>query len=94
MRVGDQSTREQMGPLVCMSLEEMERSVYTTREVVLTTHQDCGDVIYLIPVDSCRASTSTSAIQDHTVSYNTMLPFTTPNCRTVGLAVYELHSTH
>ena len=59
---GDQSTREKILTLVCMSLEEMESSVYTARVVVLTTHQDCGDVIYLIPVERCRVSTSTSVM--------------------------------
>ena len=51
-----------MGPLVCMSLEEMERSVSTERVAALTTHQDCGDVLFLTPVETCRASTSTSAM--------------------------------
>ena len=37
----------------------------------MTTHQDCGDVIYLIPVERCRASTSISAIEGHLVCCNT-----------------------
>ena len=56
-----------MGPLVCMSLEEMERSDSTERVAALTTHQDCGDVIFLTPVETCRASTSTSAKEGHMV---------------------------
>ena len=54
-----------MGPLVCMSLEEMERLVSTKRVAALTTHQDCGDVIFLTPVETCRASTSTLALMNH-----------------------------
>ena len=57
----------QEGPLVCMSLEEMERSVSTERHSALTTHQDCGDVIFLTPVETCRTSTSTSAMMKHLV---------------------------
>ena len=56
------------GTSVCMSLEEMELSVYTVRVVVMTTHQDCGDVIYLIPVERCRASTFISAMTHNKVS--------------------------
>ena len=33
MREGEQSTREQMRPLVCMSLEDREWSVLTTRVI-------------------------------------------------------------
>ena len=68
MREEEKSTREQMEPLVCMSLEEMESSVYTARVVVQNTHQDCGDVIYLIPVERYKVSTATSVI---VVSYAT-----------------------
>ena len=57
-----------MGPLVCMSLEEMERSVSTERVAALTTHRDCGDVIFLTPVETCRASTSTSVMMEHMVN--------------------------
>ena len=71
MREGDQSTREQMETLVCMSLEEMKSSVYTVRVVAVTTHQDCGDVTYLILVERCRVSTSTSATGDHMVGNTT-----------------------
>ena len=75
MRVGDQSTREQMGPLVFMPLEEIA-AVYTAREIAVTTHQDCGDVIYLIPVEMCRASMPTLAIEDDImVSYTTIFYF-------------------
>ena len=66
-----QQSWEKIGPLVCMSLEEMESSVSIASVIVLTTHQDCGDVIYLIPVEGCRVSTSTSAIGDQMVSYTT-----------------------
>ena len=50
MREGEQSTREQMGPLVCMSLEDREWSVSTARVIAFQIHKDCGDVIYLIPL--------------------------------------------
>ena len=68
MREEDQSSREQMGPLVCMSLEEMEWSVSTAREVVHHTHQDCGDVIFLTPMERCRVSSSTLLIMNHMVN--------------------------
>ena len=78
MREGDQSTREQMETLACMSLEEMESSVYTAGTVAaFHPHLDCGDVIYLIPVERIRVSTSTSAMIDLMVSY------TTPFCATL-----------
>ena len=32
----------------------------------MTTHQDCGDVIYLIPVERCRISTSTLEMESLT----------------------------
>ena len=52
-----------MGSLVCMSLEEMERSVLTERTVTAVhSHQECVDVIFLTPVETTRASTSTLAI--------------------------------
>ena len=35
----------------------------------LTTHQDCRDVIFLTPVDTIRASTSTLALMNHMVKY-------------------------
>ena len=55
--------------LVCMSLEEMERSVSTGGTVIaFHPHQDCGDVIFLTPVERYRASTSTSALIPHLVS--------------------------
>ena len=74
MREGEQSSREQMRPLVCMSLEDMEQmrplvcmsledmewyctvraevdgQVSTVRVIAFLIAQDCGDVIYLIPV--------------------------------------------
>ena len=37
--------RDQMTPLVCMSLEDLERSVSTAIVIAFQTHQDCGDVI-------------------------------------------------
>ena len=59
-----------MGPLVCMSLEEMERSVSTETLTAFHTHQDCGDVIFLTPVETTRASTSTLATT-HLIMVNT-----------------------
>ena len=47
MEEGEQSTREQMRPLVCMSLEDMERSVSTATVAAFQTHQDCRDVMYI-----------------------------------------------
>ena len=44
MREGEQSSREQMRPLVCMSLEDMEWSVSTIRVIAFQRAQDCGDV--------------------------------------------------
>ena len=68
MREGDQSTREQMETLVCMSLEEMESSVYTAGTVAaFHPHLDCGDVMCLILVERLRASTSTSAMIQYMV---------------------------
>ena len=37
MREGEQSSREQMRPLVCMSLEDMEGSVSTVRVIEIRT---------------------------------------------------------
>ena len=55
--------------LVCLSLEEMERSVSTGATVIaFHPHQDCGDVIFLTPVERYRASTSTSVMIPHLVS--------------------------
>ena len=46
-----------------MSLEKMGRSVSTEGTVVIVFQsQDCGDVIFLTPVETYRASISTSAI--------------------------------
>ena len=60
-----------MGPLVCMSPEKIEISVSTERMAALTTHQECGDVIFLTPVETCRASTSTLAMMKHMVIVET-----------------------
>ena len=69
MREGDQSTREQMETLVCMSLEEMESSVYTAGTVAaFHPHLDCGDVMCLILVERIRVSISTSAMVQNMVS--------------------------
>ena len=43
-----------MGPLVCMSLEEMERSVSTGTTAAMIIDLDCGVVIFL---ERCRAYT-------------------------------------
>ena len=57
--------------LVCMSLEEMERSVSTGGTVIaFHPHQDCGDVIFLTPVERYRASTSTSVMMSPMVIIN------------------------
>ena len=69
MREGDQSTREQMETLVCMSLEEMESSVYTAGTVTaFHPHLDCGDMMCLILVERIRVFISTSAMIQNTVS--------------------------
>ena len=70
MREGDQSTREQMETLVCMSLEEIESSVYTAGTVAaFHPHLDCGDVMCLILVERLRASTFLSTLMQDMVSY-------------------------
>ena len=74
-----------MGPLVCMSLEEMERSVSTEGVAALNTHQDCGDVIFLTPVKTCRASTSILALMNHImVTINKLL-----HCTLVIMDLYR-----
>ena len=50
MREGEQYSREKMGPLVCMSLEDRERSV-STGIVPVIQMLDCGDVTYQIPME-------------------------------------------
>ena len=67
MREGDQSSREQMGPLVCMSLEEIESSVSTAMAAVFLTYQECGGVIFPILMRRYTASTLTLAIMQYLV---------------------------
>ena len=58
-----------MTPLVCMSLEDHKRSVSTAIVIAFQTHQDCGDVIYLISIlQRYKAFTSTSVMIIHLVS--------------------------
>ena len=61
MRAKEKFTRDQMDPVIdCMSLEEMEWSIsIAEKEEVI---QECGDVIFLIVMVYCRASTSTLAL--------------------------------
>ena len=56
MRQEEKSTRDQMEAVVCMSLEEMEWSISIAEQ---EEDQECGDVIFLIVMVYCRASTST-----------------------------------
>ena len=65
-----QSKRKETISLVCMSLEEIERSVSTATpqgETVLYLHQDCGDVTFLVLMETLQISTSTSAGVNHMV---------------------------
>ena len=76
MREGDQSTREQMETLVCMSLEEMKSSVYTAGTVAaFHPHLDCGDVMCLILVEKLRASTSILPMTQYMVSSKSVFEF-------------------
>ena len=56
MKQKEKSSRDQMEPVICMSLEEMEWSISIAEEEEV---QECGDVIFLIVMVYCRASTST-----------------------------------
>ena len=56
MREEMKSIRDQMGTVICMSLEGREWSISTTEQEEV---QDCGDVIYLIVMVYGRVSTST-----------------------------------
>ena len=54
------SSRGQMEIVIdCMSLEEMEWSISIAEQ---EEDQECGDVIFLIVMVYCRASTSTLAL--------------------------------
>ena len=56
-----------MGPLVSMSLEEMERSDLTGTIVAMIVVLDCGVVLFLTSVERCRAYTFTLAMIHHMV---------------------------
>ena len=45
MRQEEKSSTDQMEPVICMSLEEMEWSISIAEEEEV---QECGDVIFLI----------------------------------------------
>ena len=59
MRQEEKSSTDQMETVLCMSLEDMERSISIAEEGEV---QECGDVIFLIVMVYSRASTSTSAL--------------------------------
>ena len=56
MRQEEKSSTDQMEIVLCISLEEMEWSISIAEEEEV---QECGDVIFLIVMVYCRASTST-----------------------------------
>ena len=56
MRQEEKSSTDQMETVLCMSLEEMEWSISIAKQ---GEDQECGDVIFLIVMVYCRASTST-----------------------------------
>ena len=58
-RQEEKSSTEQIKTVFCISLEEMEWSVSTAEQEEV---QECGDVIFLIVMVYCRASTSTLAL--------------------------------
>ena len=59
MRQEEKSSRDQLEPVLCMLLEEMEWSISIAEEEEV---QECGDVIFLIVMVYSRASTSTLAL--------------------------------
>ena len=80
MKQKEKSSRDQMEPVICMSLEEMEWSISIAEEEEV---QECGDVIFLIVMVYCRASTSTLALLQQVfscvcgVSYRNLLEMCT-----------------
>ena len=59
LRQEEKSSTDQMETVICMSLEEMEWSILIAGQEDV---QECGDVIFLIVMVHCRASTSTLAL--------------------------------
>ena len=60
MRQEEKSSRDHLETvIVCMPLEEMEWSISIAKQEEV---QECGDVIFLIVMVYCRASTSTLAL--------------------------------
>ena len=59
MKQEEKSSTDQMEPVICISLEEMEWSISIAEQEEV---QECGDVIFLIVMVYSRASTSTSAL--------------------------------
>ena len=60
MRQEEKSSRDQLEIVIeCMPLEEMEWSISIAKHWEV---QECGDVIFLIVMAYCRASTSTLAL--------------------------------
>ena len=62
----EKSSRDQIETIVCMSLEEMEWSIFITEE---EEDQECGDVKFLIVMVYSRASTSTLALIQQVFGY-------------------------
>ena len=60
MRQEKKSSTEQIKPVFCISLEEMEWSISIAEKEEEV--QECGDVIFLIVMVYSRASTSTLAL--------------------------------
>ena len=60
MRQEEKSSRDQLDPVTCTSLEETEWSISIAEKE--EEDQECGDVIFLIVMVYCRASTSTLAL--------------------------------
>ena len=60
MREEMKSIRDQMGTVICMSLEGREWSISIVEQEAV---QDCGDVIYLIVMVYSRVYTSTLGLK-------------------------------
>ena len=59
MRQEEKSSRDQLEPVICMSLEEIEWSISIAGQ---EEDQECGDVIFLIVMVYIRVSTYTLAL--------------------------------
>ena len=68
MRQEEKSSRDHLEIVIeCMSLEEMEWSISIAEE---EEDQECGDVIFLIVMVYCRASTSTLPLLRQVCSFS------------------------